>query len=113
MNRRRTGSRYEAMAAAFLEERGLRVLARNYRCRLGEADLVCREGAVLVFVEVKYRRDASCGLPQEAVTPLKQRRLRDTARFYLLAHGLSQETVCRFDVVAILGQQLEWISDAF
>lgn len=67
MNKRKIGSRYEEAAAAFLQKQGFRILGKNFRCRQGEIDLVCREGKELVFTEVKYRSDASCGSPFEAV----------------------------------------------
>ena len=67
MNKREVGSRYEETAAAFLQKKGLHILEKNFRCRQGEIDLVCREGKELVFTEVKYRSDASFGSPFEAV----------------------------------------------
>ena len=63
MNKREIGSRYEEAAAAFLQKQGFRILEKNFRCRQGEIDLVCREGKELVFTEVKYRSDVSCGSP--------------------------------------------------
>lgn len=72
MNKRKIGSRYEEAAAAFLQKQGFRILGKNFRCRQGEIDLVCREGKELVFTEVKYRSDASCGSPFEAVDFRKQ-----------------------------------------
>ena len=113
MNRRETGSRYEKFAAGQLEKRGYEVLAFNYRCRQGEVDLICRQGGVLVFVEVKYRADASKGNPLEAVGPAKQERVRRTAAWYLMKKGISQEVPCRFDVVGILGKEIVLVADAF
>ena len=63
MNRRELGSRYEKLAARELAERGYEILALNYRCRQGEVDIVCRQGGVLVFVEVKYRSTEASALP--------------------------------------------------
>ena len=62
MNKRKIGSRYEEAAAAFLQKQGFRILGKNFRCRQGEIDLVCREGKELVFTEVKYRSDAAVRL---------------------------------------------------
>ena len=76
MNKRQTGSRYEETAAAFLTSKGYRVLERNFRCRQGEIDLICRHGRYLVFAEVKYRSGLSMGSPAEAVDARKQERIR-------------------------------------
>ena len=113
MNRREVGSRYEKLAARELAERGYEILALNYRCRQGEVDIVCRQGGVLVFVEVKYRRDSRMGYPEEAVTPAKQRTIRQVAAAYLSERGGSGGLACRFDVVAVLGDEITWIPDAF
>ena len=78
----------------------MRVLGRNYRCRVGEIDIVADDGGTLVFVEVKERRGDSHGSAVEAVTPLKQRRVVRAARLYAATHGLSDSPV-RFDVLAI------------
>jgi putative endonuclease len=91
----------EAAAAAFLERAGLRVIERNVRFARGEIDLVCREGDVLVFVEVKCRRSAWGDDPAAAVSGLKQWRLTRLARLYLKWRGLG-EPRCRFDVVAVI-----------
>lgn len=113
MNNRRTGSAYEAVAASYLTARGYRVLERNFRCRQGEIDLIARDGRYLVFVEVKYRRSLAKGDPAEAVGPAKQKRIRQAAAFYLYSRGLTCDTPCRFDVVAITGEETALIRDAF
>jgi putative endonuclease len=112
-NKRQVGSRYEQVAAAFLEKRGWTVLEKNYRCRRGEIDLICRDGRYLVFVEVKYRKDAHFGLPGEAVDWRKQQKIRKAASYYLYSHKLPEDTSCRFDVVGILGEQIDVIENAF
>ena len=88
MNKRKIGSRYEEAAAAFLQKQGFRILGKNFRCRQGEIDLVCREGKELVFTEVKYRSDASCGSPFEAVDFRKQEKIRRTALFICAATAI-------------------------
>ncbi len=113
MNKRQTGSRYEETAAAFLTSKGYRVLERNFRCRQGEIDLICRHGRYLVFAEVKYRSGLSMGSPAEAVDARKQERIRRAAAFYLYSHGMGGDVPCRFDVVGILGSDIELIQDAF
>ena len=83
--RRAFGQAGEEQAAAWYRARGYEVIDRNWRCRDGELDLVARRGRTLVFVEVKARRTDRFGIPAEAVTPTKQRRLRALARRYLEA----------------------------
>ena len=113
MNKREVGSRYEETAAAFLQKKGLHILEKNFRCRQGEIDLVCREGKELVFTEVKYRSDASFGSPFEAVDLRKQEKIRRTALFYLCRYGYPENTPCRFDVVGITGDSIQLIRNAF
>ncbi len=98
--RRSVGRQAEEEAARFLRNQGFVILERNVRSRLGEIDLVAREGGTLVFVEVKARRQGPGDPPQAAVTPRKQGRLGRLALGYLKARGLS-EVRCRFDVVAV------------
>lgn len=113
MNKRQTGSRYEEEAAAYLTAQGYRVLERNYRCRQGEIDLICRHGRYLVFLEVKYRARETMGSPGEAVDSRKQERIRKSAAYYLYSHRLPEDTPCRFDVVGILGNKIELMQNAF
>lgn len=93
----RTGER---LAAEALKRRGYCILEQNYRCRHGEIDLVAEEGQDLVFVEVKTRRGAAYGLPEEAVTARKRQKLREVASYYLDAHSCSERS-WRIDVVAV------------
>ena len=113
MNRRAEGSARERQAAAYLEERGLKILEYNYRTARGEIDLIAREKDTLVFVEVKYRKDTAMGYPEEAVGAGKQRQIRRMAAHYLYRKGLPEDVPCRFDVVAILGEEIRLIRDAF
>lgn len=105
----------EDEAARFLEGRGLAILARNVRIGGGELDLVALDGKTLVFVEVKWRRDASRGAPAEAITPAKRRRLLSAARAWLAENPRRGTRDVRFDVVAIEGATgtIEWIRGAF
>lgn len=98
--RRQTGAAAETAAAAFLEAAGLRVIERNVRFAHGEIDLVCRDGDVVVFVEVKCRRARWGDAPAAAVSALKQWRLTRLAHHYLKWRRLG-EPRCRFDVVAV------------
>ena len=110
--RRALGAEGEGRAAAWYEARGYTIEARNWRCRDGELDLVVRRGRDLVFVEVKTRTSDRFGLPAEAVTPAKQRRLRGLAARYLSDTGTRAGNL-RFDVVAILAGRVEVIEAAF
>ena len=112
-SRRQTGTRYEEKAADFLKQQGYEILEKNYSDRYGEVDIVAREGRYLVFVEVKYRKDISCGYPEEAVSARKQQRIRHTASWYLYRHGYGEDLPCRFDVVSITGEKISLIRDAF
>lgn len=98
--RQELGKFGEDLACAALEQRGYIVMARRYRTRGGELDIVARDGEYIVFVEVKARQDDSFGDPEEAVTLQKQHRLVAMATDYLARAGLS-ESPCRFDVVGI------------
>jgi len=97
---RARGSRAEEEAAAWLERQGFRVLARNHATRRGEVDLVCREGPVLCFVEVRARSRLDHGTPAETVTPAKARRVVAAARDWAQRHGALDEPI-RFDVVSV------------
>jgi len=100
MGRRGLGAWGEETAARFLLAKGYRVLDRNWYASHGELDLVAQEGETLVFVEVKARRRHDFGSPEEAITPAKQRKLRQTAWAYLQTHDM-MDVDFRFDVVAI------------
>jgi putative endonuclease len=109
------GKRGEDLAARFLERRGLAILARNFRCRGGEIDLVCRDGRSLVFVEVRLRRAGGYGGAGASITARKQRRIVLAARHYLAAHAGADDD-CRFDCVLLSGTDanaIEWLRDAF
>lgn len=100
MTRADIARRGEDAAASYLERIGLTVVERNWRCTSGEADIVALDGETLVIVEVKTRRTANAGSPEESVSPTKQRRLVRIARHYV-AHAGLEEAEVRFDVVAI------------
>jgi len=106
----------EEVAARWLAEAGLPVVARRFRARCGEIDLVARDGATVVFVEVKLRSRDDFGRPCEAVTPVKQRRLANTAALFLLRAGWTDRP-CRFDVIEVRAAAAGWrvthIADAF
>lgn len=100
--RQNLGKMGEELAVRELEHRGYAILARRYRTRYGEIDIVSRDGDTTVFVEVKARVTSEFGSAAEAVTPWKQRRLARMATDYVARNGLDLQP-CRFDVVAIDG----------
>jgi putative endonuclease len=102
IERQMMGKAGEDRAVTELEGRGYAILARRYRTRHGEIDIVARDGQTTVFVEVKARANAEFGRAAEAVTPRKQRRLVSMAVDYLARHRLANRP-CRFDVIAIDG----------
>jgi putative endonuclease len=109
-----TGGEAERCAEEFLKQHSLVLLQRNYRCRFGEIDLIMRDGAALVFVEVRMRARAFFGGAASSITASKQARIVRTAQHYLAS--LRAEPSCRFDAVLLSGregEQIEWIKDAF
>ena len=94
------GRKGENLAASYLREQGWEILERNYRTRLGEIDLVCRDHESIVFVEVKTRASADFARPDESVTQRKQAKLRRLVEEYLVAHRLEASDV-RFDVLGV------------
>lgn len=117
MSTHRVGRRYEALAARYLEERGWRVLARNWRDGPRELDLVIARDDVVAFVEVKARRDRAYGHPLEAITRRKRREVQTAARAWLREHPRPGR-VLRFDAVAIVDERgcrpvVEHVPDAW
>ncbi|MDE2307121.1 MAG: YraN family protein [Xanthomonadaceae bacterium] len=114
---RSLGTPFEQRACAELERAGLSLLARNYATRHGELDLVMRDGDTVVFVEVRYRRNASHGDAAASVTTGKQAKLIQAARHWLAAHPQYARRACRFDVVSYDGPadaiRRNWLRGAF
>ncbi len=94
------GRKGEGLAASYFREKGWEILERNYRTRLGEIDLVCRDRNSIVFVEVKTRASAVFARPDESVTQSKQAKLRRLVEDYLVKHNLESSDV-RFDVLGV------------
>ena len=110
----RRGFDAESRALDYLLARGLRLVERNYRVRAGELDLVMRDGAQVVFVEVRLRASGAFGGAAASVTPAKQARVRRAAQAWLAARrGTRAWPAVRFDVVALDGATVHWIPSAF
>lgn len=108
------GNEAERSAERFLIQQNLVPVARNYRCRLGEIDLIMRDRGEIVFVEVRMRRNTLFGGAAGSITRVKQKKLVLAARYYLA--GLNNLPPCRFDVVLLTGnkgERMEWIKNAF
>ncbi|WP_426106834.1 YraN family protein [Massilia sp. TSP1-1-2] len=108
--KQRQGEGWEQHALAHLQRHGLRLVESNFRCKCGEIDLIVRDGETLVFVEVRQRAGTTHGGAAASITPAKIRRLVRAAETYL--QRFPRVPPCRFDVVAIDGDQLDWLRDA-
>ncbi len=111
------GRRAEQIAEHYLVAKGLRPMARNFRGKTGEIDLVMKAGATLVFVEVRHRRGQGHGGGLASIDRNKRRKLIATARLYLLQKRHGDRIPCRFDVVIVSGNlaapELSWLANAF
>jgi putative endonuclease len=106
LDRQALGRRGEEIAANWLAKQGYKIIERNFRCRLGELDLIAQHRTELVFVEVRCRQGQVYGWPEETIDVNKQRKLRKLASFYLQRNNICEQ-FCRFDVVAITFQGTE------
>lgn len=106
-----TGQRAEELAAAYLRAKGLAIVERNFRAKVGEIDLIAKDGAEIVFVEVRARAGRGFGGAAASVDGPKRRRLVRAARLWLAARGW--DGACRFDVVTLEAGRLEHLPAAF
>jgi putative endonuclease len=111
------GARFEQLALERMERAGLKLVERNYRTRFGELDLIMRDGATLVFTEVRYRHDARFGGGAASVGPAKREKLTRAAQGFLQTHPRFASSPCRFDVIAFDGDadtpSCDWQRAAF
>jgi putative endonuclease len=108
------GAQAEQLAAQFLQQNGLKLLQRNYRCRYGEIDLICQQGDTLVFVEVRLRSNAAFGGAAASIDARKQAKLLSSAQHYLTT--LPRTPPCRFDAILLQTadiHSIEWVKNAF
>lgn len=113
MNTREKGAQKEQQVCACLLSEGVEILERNFRCRQGEIDIIGRDEGYLVFFEVKYRTGDRSGTAAEAVGSAKQRKICQVADYYRMIHHCAEDTPIRFDVVAVDGERVHWIKNAF
>ena len=112
MNRKKTGTAYEEIAANYLKERGIRIVRKNYRIAQGEIDLIGEnDNNDIIFIEVKYRKTASYGEPWEAVSIHKQKKISAVARQYCYKFKIKKQV--RFDIISICGTEITWFKNAF
>lgn len=126
INTKKIGNQIERLVCDYLRKQKLKLITRNYACRLGEIDLIMQDQSTLIFIEVRYRQHINFGSSLESVNLIKQNKIMKTAEYYLLSQHLSEKMPCRFDVVGVkptlqkLGSiskldaaQVEWIKNAF
>lgn len=101
------------MACNYLIEQGLIVIDRNFRSRIGEIDIVALDSDVLVFIEVKYRKTASAGYPEEAVNIKKIKTICKVSDYYRIVNQIPANKQLRFDVVSICQDEIKWHKNAF
>jgi putative endonuclease len=109
-----TGAQAEQWAVRYLQQQGLKPIAQNYRGRFGEIDLIMRDGASLVFIEVRLRHNANFGGAAASIDAHKQQRIIRTAQQYLA--GLAHTPPCRFDALLmddVNGGNVQWLKNAF
>lgn len=119
-NLRQKGHEFETLAASFLEQQGLTLLKRNFHCRLGEIDLIFyspNEQGLIIFVEVRYRKNEDFGGAKMSVNVLKQQKILRCAQLFIKTKPIFFNNPCRFDVIAIKltegNPEIEWVKNAF
>ena len=113
MNKRSIGSSYEDRACEHIRSQGVNIIERNYSVKYGEIDIIGQDGADLVFFEVKFRSSSDKGYASEAVNPRKQYKICRVSDFYIMTEHVPPDTQIRYDVIAIDGENIEWIKNAF
>lgn len=117
LSKRAFGENLEKLAAQQLSRQGLKIVAENYLCKMGEIDIIARDNQDLVFIEVRYRKSEAFGGSVASVDAKKQKRVILAADHYLQKHKLTNKVACRFDVFAITGSlnklSYNWIKAAF
>ncbi|OCL19845.1 YraN family protein [Gilliamella sp. wkB171] len=113
-NNKQIGKHYENIACQYLLKQGLLLIAKNSQYPLGEIDLIMQDKQCLVFVEVRYRKNANFGDAAMTVTLSKQTKIKQAAQLWMLSENLNiEDTEFRFDIFAITGKNQKWIINAF
>jgi len=111
MNTSKAGKFYEMAVCEYLTSNGVKIIKQNFSCKMGEIDIIGIQEEVLIFFEVKYRKSDFYGNALEAVNVQKQKRIINSANFFLLNY--KWDGFIRFDVIGITGDNLNWIKNAF
>lgn len=112
MNSNPYGLQGEQLATEYLQNKKYKILARNYTTKIGEIDIIAKDGDTIVFVEVKARQTKRFGYPREAITNAKQYKIRQVATLYILKHKLTKSKV-RFDCIEVLGDKITHLENCF
>lgn len=117
LSTRQRGLEMEELAANFLEQQGIKIITRNFSCKIGEIDIIANDNTHLIFVEIRFRKNQRYGGALASINTRKQHKLIHTAQFFLKTKRLLQNSPCRFDVIAITlhneKPSLEWVQNAF
>ncbi len=114
MLKRQIGDQAENLARTFLEQRGIKLITKNFCCRYGEIDLIMHHDDTLIFIEVRFRSQHHYGFAEETVHHGKQTKIIRTALYYLQTHTRWSDRPSRFDVIAVdANDDIHWIPDAF
>jgi len=108
-----TGKQAEIAAVTFLQKQGYEIIAKNFLCKGGEIDIIALQKKQLVFIEVRFRKSTLFGGAAASVSRTKQKKVILAAQFFLQSHNKYACCVCRFDVIALNAQTLQWIQHAF
>ena len=113
MNTRKIGNAYEDLACEHLEDCGMKIISRNYRVKIGEIDIIAKDENILVFIEVKYRKNTDFGGAEFAISYAKKNKIRRVAEWFLSERGYPANTICRFDAVLIDGTEITHVKNAW
>lgn len=103
MNKRYIGNLYEDIAADYLKDNGFEILERNYKCKIGEIDIIALKDNIIRFIEIKYRKNSDYGYPIQAISKKKQIKIMKTAQWFIAERKISEDFGCSFDVISIQG----------
>lgn len=113
MNTRKIGGINEEKAVMYLKQKNFQIIKQNYRCKVGEIDIIAIKENILRFIEVKYRKNNLYGTPLEAITTQKQKKIMKAASWFLKENVQFQNMQCSFDVMAVTDNQIEYIFNSF
>ena len=104
---------YEDKAIEYLIAKDFKIIKRNYRCKIGEIDIIAMKDNILRFIEVKYRKNDAYGAPLEAVNAKKQKKIYMTAQWFMAESNINEDMCCSFDIISIQGNDIEYIFNGY